>query len=91
MVRVGLIAELEAKPGKEEDLAALLRSAPIRTGTSSFAIVDAVPNDAGRHAPRRRPGRRGCDRADLRTAGRAARDRPGRRAGSQARVVANGP
>jgi len=64
MVHVGLLARLEAKPGKEEELAALLKGAlplanaeaettvwfAIRLGPSTFGIFDAFANDAGRQA-----------------------------------------
>ena len=64
MVTVGLLVRLEAKAGKEEDVAQLLQSAlPLvqdepdtiawfaaRLGHSSFAIFDAFPSDAGRQA-----------------------------------------
>jgi quinol monooxygenase YgiN len=64
MTTVGLIVRLEAKPGKEEEVAEFLRSAvplveqepatvawfAVRIGTSSFAIVDAFPDQAGRQA-----------------------------------------
>jgi quinol monooxygenase YgiN len=64
MTTVGLIVRLEAKPGKEEEVAEFLRSAvplveqepatiawfAVRTGPSSFAIVDAFPDHAGRQA-----------------------------------------
>lgn len=64
MTTVGLIVRLEAKPGKEEELAEFLRSAvplvqqepattawfAVRSGPSSFAIVDAFPDAAGRQA-----------------------------------------
>jgi quinol monooxygenase YgiN len=64
MVTTGLIVRLEAKAGKEEELAAFLRDAlplvedgpetvawfALRTGGSSFAIVDAFPDEAGRRA-----------------------------------------
>jgi quinol monooxygenase YgiN len=60
----GLIVRLEAKPGKEEALAAFLREAlplvqeepetlawfALRAGASSFVIVDAFPNEGGRRA-----------------------------------------
>jgi quinol monooxygenase YgiN len=63
-VTTGLIVRLEAKPGKEAELAAFLESArrlvnaepqtvtwlAARTGTASFAIVDAFPDEAGRQA-----------------------------------------
>ena len=64
MTTVGLIVRLEAKPGKEEEVAEFLRSAvplvqqepattawfAVRIGPSSFAIVDAFPDAAGRQA-----------------------------------------
>ena len=64
MVTTGLIVRLEAQAGKEEALAAflvdalpLVRDEPetvawfaVRTGVSSFAIVDAFPDEAGRQA-----------------------------------------
>lgn len=60
----GLIVRLEAKPGKEEAVAAFLRSAvplvdeepatlvwfALQTGARSFAIVDAFPDEGGRRA-----------------------------------------
>ena len=64
MVEVGLIVQLEARAGKEDELSAFLRSAlplveeepttvvwlGIQTGPSSFAIVDAFPDEEGRRA-----------------------------------------
>ena len=64
MVTKGLIVSLEAKPGKEREVAEFLRSArplvedeqqtvawfAFRTGERSFAIVDAFPDQAGRRA-----------------------------------------
>lgn len=64
MVTTGLIVRLEAKAGKESELAAFLIEAlplaqeepatiawfALRTGTSSFAIVDAFPDEEGRQA-----------------------------------------
>lgn len=64
MVTKGLMVRLEAKAGKEEELASFLLDAvplvedepetvawfAIRAGTSSFAIVDVFPDDAGRRA-----------------------------------------
>lgn len=64
MTTVGLIVRLEAKPGKENEVADFLRSAvplveqepatvawfAMRIGPSSFAIVDAFPDQAGRQA-----------------------------------------
>ncbi len=64
MVTVGLWVPLEAKPGKEEDVAAFLASAQAlvdeepettawfaaRLGPSSFAIFDVFPDDSGRQA-----------------------------------------
>ncbi len=64
MVKVGLFVKLEAKPGKEEELAAFLSSAlplvqaepgtvtwfAVRFGKSTFAIFDAFPDEQGRTA-----------------------------------------
>jgi quinol monooxygenase YgiN len=64
MVRTGLIVRLEARAGKEEELAAFLRDArplvdrepktvawlAVRAGFSSFAIVDVFPDESGRRA-----------------------------------------
>jgi quinol monooxygenase YgiN len=64
MITKALIVRLEARAGKEEELAAFLRSAlplvqnepetlawfAVRMGESSFAIVDAFRDDAGRQA-----------------------------------------
>ena len=62
MVTKGLIVRLEAKSGREDALEAFLRDAlplveeerqtiawfAFRSGPSSFAIVDAFPDDGGR-------------------------------------------
>ena len=64
MVKVALLARLEAKPGKEEELAALLKSAlplaenepatiswfAFRIGSSTFGIFDTFNDEAGRQA-----------------------------------------
>lgn len=64
MVTVGLLARLEAKPGKEDELEAFLRSAlplaqdepdttawfAIRLAPSTFGIFDVFPDDSGRQA-----------------------------------------
>jgi quinol monooxygenase YgiN len=64
MVTKGLIVRLEAKSGRQEDLAALLRAAlplvqneretvawfALRIGSSSFTIVDFFPDEDGRRA-----------------------------------------
>jgi quinol monooxygenase YgiN len=64
MVRVGLLAKLEAKPGKESAVAEFLAGAlplaqqeaattvwfAIRLGPSTFGIFDAFPDDTGRKA-----------------------------------------
>jgi quinol monooxygenase YgiN len=64
MVTTGLIVRLEAKAGKEEDVAAFLLDAEplvqdepetvawfaVRTGSSSFAIFDVFADEAGRQA-----------------------------------------
>jgi quinol monooxygenase YgiN len=64
MVHTALFVRLEAKPGKEEEVASFLKSGltlvqqepatvawfGIRLGTSTFAIFDAFPDEAGRQA-----------------------------------------
>jgi quinol monooxygenase YgiN len=64
MVNVALLARLEAKPGKEAEVAALLTGAlplanaepatsvwfALRIGPSTFGIFDAFADDAGRQA-----------------------------------------
>ena len=64
MVAVGLLVTLEAKPGKELDLAAFLKGAlplveeepqttawfAVRLSPSRFAIFDSFPGEAGRQA-----------------------------------------
>lgn len=64
MVTVGLLVRLEAQPGKEAEVARLLRSAlslvqdepattawfALRFGPSSFGIFDAFPDEGGRQA-----------------------------------------
>lgn len=63
-VTVGLVVKLEAKPEKAEEVAAFLAGAlplaeaepateqwsALRTGPTTFWIVDAFPDDAGRQA-----------------------------------------
>jgi len=63
-VTKGILALLEAKPGKEEEVASFLSSAlplaqaepatvawfAIRLGPSTFGIFDVFPDDAGRQA-----------------------------------------
>lgn len=64
MVTVALLVRLEAKPGKEETVAAFLSGAlplaeaepatttwfALRLGPSTFGIFDAFPDEAGRQA-----------------------------------------
>jgi quinol monooxygenase YgiN len=64
VVTTGLIVRLEAKAGKEEELAEFLQGAlplveaepqtiawfALRAGPSSFAIVDVFPDQEGRQA-----------------------------------------
>jgi quinol monooxygenase YgiN len=64
MTRVALLVRLEAKPGKEEDVADFLRGGlaivenepattawfAIQMGPSTFGIFDAFPDEAGRQA-----------------------------------------
>ena len=63
-ITVGLSVRLEAKPGRETDLEALLRSAAplaeaepatvvwfaVRLGSTTFGIFDAFADEAGRQA-----------------------------------------
>src|SRR6185437_12769094 len=62
MTSLGLFVRLEAKPGKEEDVAAFLKQGlemanqepstvlwfALRLGPTTFAIFDAFPDEAGR-------------------------------------------
>ena len=64
MVHVALLARLEAKPGKEQAVADLLKGAlalanaepattvwfALQLGPSTFGIFDAFPSDTGRKA-----------------------------------------
>ena len=64
MVKVALLVRLEAKPGKEEEVAEFLRGGlaiveeepatlawfALRLGPSTFGIFDAFPDEAGRQA-----------------------------------------
>ena len=64
MVRVALAVRLEAKPGKEAEVAAFLKSGlalanqepattvwfALQFGPSSFGIFEAFPDDSGRSA-----------------------------------------
>jgi quinol monooxygenase YgiN len=64
LITVGLFVRLEAKPGKEEELAAFLMQGlelanretttplwfALRLGSGSFAIFDAFADEAGRQA-----------------------------------------
>jgi quinol monooxygenase YgiN len=64
VVSVGLLVTLEAKPGKEDDVAAFLNGAlplveqepettawfAVRLGSARFAIFDVFPSEAGREA-----------------------------------------
>lgn len=64
MIKVGILALLEAKPGKEADVANLLRGAQalatqeagtvvwyaFQVGPSTFGIFDAFADDTGRDA-----------------------------------------
>ena len=100
MVTKGLIARLEAKAGKEDEVAAFLRDAlpivqgeqqtvawlALRASESSFAIVDVFPDEAGTSSAPRRRGRRSPDRSSRRAPRRAARDRARRRARGEAAV-----
>ena len=64
MVNLGLFVRIEARPGKEEEVTQLLRSAlplvrdenatavwlALQFGPTSFAIFDAFPDEEGREA-----------------------------------------
>ena len=64
MTKVALLVRLEAKPGKEDEVADFLRGGlaiveeepatiawfALRLGPSTFGIFDAFPDDAGRQA-----------------------------------------
>ena len=64
MISKGLIVRLEARAGREDELASFLTDAlplvedepatvawfAVKLGASSFAIVDAFPDEAGRQA-----------------------------------------
>lgn len=64
MVKTALLVRLEAKPGKEEEVAQFLHSGlalveaepetmawfAIKMGKSTFGIFDAFPDEAGRQA-----------------------------------------
>lgn len=64
MVKVGILARLEAKPGKEDEVARFLSGAlplaekepattawfAIRLGPSTFGIFDVFPDASGRQA-----------------------------------------
>ncbi len=64
MVRVGLLVRLQAKPGKEAEVASFLESGlalanqeaatvvwfALRLGPSTFGIFDAFADEAGRNA-----------------------------------------
>jgi quinol monooxygenase YgiN len=64
MVKLGILARMEAKPGKEEEVASFLEGAlplvqaepdtvtwyAIRIGPSEFGIFDTFEEDAGRQA-----------------------------------------
>jgi quinol monooxygenase YgiN len=64
MIEVGLMVRIEAKPDKVDEVAAMLTAAlakvekeeattvwlAVRLGPTSFAVVDAFPDEAGRQA-----------------------------------------
>jgi quinol monooxygenase YgiN len=64
MITLGLLVRLEAKPGKEQEVADFLKSGlslvmdepdtvtwyGIKTGESTFGIFDTFPDEAGRNA-----------------------------------------
>jgi quinol monooxygenase YgiN len=64
MVKLGLLARLEAKPGKENEVSSFIQGAvdlanreastiawfAVRIGPSTFGIFDVFPDEAGRQA-----------------------------------------
>ena len=64
MLKLGLFVRLEAKPGKEKDVAAFLKQGlqmaqqeattplwfALRLGPSTFGVFDAFPDESGRQA-----------------------------------------
>ena len=50
MVTVGLLARLEAKPGKEQELASFLVWFALQLTANTFGIFDAFVDEAGRAA-----------------------------------------
>ena len=64
MLSLGLFVRLEAKPGKEKEVAAFLKQGlqmahqetttplwfALRLGPSTFAVLDAFPDESGRQA-----------------------------------------
>jgi hypothetical protein len=93
-VKVALWVRLDAKPGKEKDVAdflrgglAIVREEPattawfaIQMGPSTFGIFDAFPSDAGRQAHLFGTSCGGADGKSLGTVSKAAVDREDRRA-----------
>jgi hypothetical protein len=71
MVKTALLVKLEAKPGKENDVEQFLKGGlaivmeepatiawfAIWMGPTTFGIVDAFPDEAGRQCPERPVGR----------------------------------
>ena len=101
MVTTSLIVRLEAKEGQRGRARRIPRRCPtlvqaepqtiawfaLQTGPSSFAIVDAFPNEEGRQAHLERSGCRRAARQSRRPARPAARDRAGRRARREAAMT----
>jgi quinol monooxygenase YgiN len=99
MSKVALYVPLEAKPGKEKEVAEFLNSAlplveaepgtvtwfAIQEGPSSFAIFDTFDDEAGRDAQWQ--GGRCANGEGRRTAGQAAGDSQDRHTGRQASEV----
>ena len=97
MTTKALFVKLEAKAGKEDEVAKFLRDGQglvqqepattawfgIRLGPTTFAIFDAFPDDAGRDAHLSGKSCQGADGESARATGGAAEDREGRRIGRQ--------
>jgi hypothetical protein len=88
MTTKALFVRLEAKPGKENEVAKFLRDGQglvaqepattawfgIRLGPTTFAIFDAFPDDAGRDRASVRKSCQGAHGESARATGRAAED-----------------
>ena len=97
MLKVGLFVRLEAKNGKEEELAAFLAQGlelangeaftplwlALKFGPSTFAVFDAFANDEGRQSHLRRRNRESLDGQGSGLVSIAPSDRKAGRAGGK--------